>query len=173
MFARTVDWAIEQGITTATFHIQTPYPGTRLFARMEAEGRIVTRDWDLYDTRHVVYRPARLTAEALKDGYDWAYPRVLSLVVDRARLARPRIVKHQAKHFFYAAGWKKFEPLWDLVIRLRQLHAMTPLLEGVLSKVTGQAADAEGHFAEGHFAEGRSAEGRSAEGGTFGAEGRA
>ena len=36
VFRRTVDWAIEHGITTATFHIQTPYPGTRLFARMEA-----------------------------------------------------------------------------------------------------------------------------------------
>ena len=38
VFRRTVDWAIEHGITTATFHIQTPYPGTRLFARMEARG---------------------------------------------------------------------------------------------------------------------------------------
>ena len=64
VFARTVDWAIEHGITTATFHIQTPYPGTRLFARTEAAGRILTRDWDLYDTRHVVYRPARLHARA-------------------------------------------------------------------------------------------------------------
>src|SRR5206468_10653422 len=73
VFRRTVDWAIEQGITTATFHIQTPYPGTKLFARMQAEGRIVTRDWDLYDTRHVVYRPKRLTPRALQDGYDWAY----------------------------------------------------------------------------------------------------
>jgi len=68
VFRRTVDWAIEQGITTATFHIQTPYPGTKLFARMQAEQRIITHDWDLYDTRHVVYRPARLTPEALKDG---------------------------------------------------------------------------------------------------------
>ena len=40
VFRRTVDWAIEHGITTATFHIQTPYPGTRLFARMEQQGRI-------------------------------------------------------------------------------------------------------------------------------------
>src|SRR6185503_9587425 len=61
VFERTVEWGIEHGLTTATYHIQTPYPGTRLFARMEAAGRIVTRDWDLYDTRHVVYRPARLT----------------------------------------------------------------------------------------------------------------
>jgi radical SAM superfamily enzyme YgiQ (UPF0313 family) len=137
VFRRTVDWAIEQGLTTATFHIQTPYPGTRLFARMAAEGRIVTRDWDLYDTRHVVYRPARLTPAALKDGYDWAYRefyRWPSIV--RGSLAHGS-VKHQAKHFFYAAGWKKFERLWDGVIRARELRAMTPLLEGVLSKVTG------------------------------------
>jgi hypothetical protein len=38
------------------------------------------------------------------------------------------------KQFCYAAGWKKFEPLWDAVIRARQLRCMTPLLEGVLSK---------------------------------------
>jgi radical SAM superfamily enzyme YgiQ (UPF0313 family) len=141
VFRRTVDWAIEQGITTATFHIQTPYPGTRLFARMEEQGRIVTRDWDLYDTRHVVYRPARLSARALKEGYDWAYRefyRWSSIV--RASFAHGT-VKHQAKHFFYAAGWKKFEPLWDLMIRARQLRAMTPLLEGVLSKVTSAASE--------------------------------
>src|SRR5687767_8713176 len=68
VFRRTVDWAIAHGITTATFHIQTPYPGTRLFARTEAGGRILTRDWDFYDTRHVVYRPALLTPQALKSG---------------------------------------------------------------------------------------------------------
>ncbi|HEY7057792.1 MAG TPA: radical SAM protein [Vicinamibacterales bacterium] len=136
VFRRTVDWAIAQGITTATFHIQTPYPGTRLFARMDAEGRIVTRNWDLYDTRHVVYSPARLTPRALKDGYDWAYREFYRWPsIARGSLSHGT-VKHQAKHFFYAAGWKKFERLWDLVIRARQLPAMTPLLEGVLSRIT-------------------------------------
>ena len=87
----------------------------------QAEGRIVTRDWDLYDTRHVVYRPARLTPEALKAGYDWAYREFYRWSsIARASLHHGT-VKHQAKHFFYAAGWKKFEPLWDLLIRARQL----------------------------------------------------
>jgi radical SAM superfamily enzyme YgiQ (UPF0313 family) len=136
VFRRTVDWAIEQGITTATFHIQTPYPGTKLFERMQAQGRITTYDWDLYDTRHVVYHPARLTPRALKEGYDWAYREFYrwSSIIDGS-LAHGSL-RHQAKHFFYAAGWKKFERLWDGMIRLRQLRAMTPLLEGVLSKVT-------------------------------------
>ena len=136
VFKRTVDWAIAHGITTATFHIQTPYPGTRLFARMEAEGRIATHDWDRYDTRQVVYRPARLTPEALKAGYDWAYQEFYRWSSIARGAWSHGSLKHQAKHFFYAAGWKKVEPLWDAVIRARQLHAMTPVLEGVLSKVT-------------------------------------
>jgi radical SAM superfamily enzyme YgiQ (UPF0313 family) len=136
VFRRTVDWAVSQGITTATFHIQTPYPGTRLYAQMEQRGRITTRNWDLYDTRHVVYQPARLTPAALEAGYHWAYrefyrwPSIVSasLVHDS--------VKHRIKHFAYSAGWKKFERAWNLVIRLRQLRQMTPVLEAVLSRVT-------------------------------------
>ena len=82
------------------------------------------------------YRPARLTPEALKTGYDWAYREFYRWSsIAKASLAHGTL-KHQAKHFFYAAGWKKFEPLWDMVIRAKQLGAMTPVLEGVLSKVT-------------------------------------
>jgi radical SAM superfamily enzyme YgiQ (UPF0313 family) len=141
VFRRTVDWGIEHGITTATYHIQTPYPGTRLYARMEAEGRITTRDWDLYDTRHVVYRPAKLKPETLKAGYDWAYREFYRWnSITRAALSHGSL-KHQAKHFFYAAGWKKFEPLWDLIIRARQLTRATPLLEAVLARLTRTEAE--------------------------------
>jgi radical SAM superfamily enzyme YgiQ (UPF0313 family) len=137
VFRRTVDWAMEHGITTATFHIQTPYPGTQLHARMVREGRMLTRDWNLYDTRHVVYRPAQLKPETLKAGYDWAYREFYRWrSIARASLHHGTF-KHQAKHFFYAGGWKKFEPVWDLMIRARQLRRVTPLLEGVLSRVTG------------------------------------
>ena len=136
VFRRTVDWAIANGVTTATFHIQTPYPGTGLHTRLDQQGRITSRDWDLYDTRHVVYRPARLCPEALKDGYDWAYEEFYRWSsIARASWSHGSL-KHQAKHFFYAAGWKKFEAAWNLVIRARQLRLMTPMLEGVLSKVT-------------------------------------
>jgi radical SAM superfamily enzyme YgiQ (UPF0313 family) len=136
VFRRTVDWAIANGVTTATFHIQTPYPGTGLHARLDQQGRITSRNWDLYDTRHVVYRPARLCPEALKDGYDWAYEEFYRWSsIARASWSHGSL-KHQAKHFFYAAGWKKFEAAWNLVIRARQLRLMTPMLESVLSKVT-------------------------------------
>ncbi len=141
VFRRTVDWAIEHGITTATFHIQTPYPGTQLHARMVREGRMLTRDWNLYDTRHVVYRPAQLKPEVLKTGYDWAYREFYRWAsITRASLHHGAL-KHQAKHFFYAAGWKKFESVWDLLIRARQLNHVTPMLEGVLSRVTSSTAE--------------------------------
>ena len=136
VFRRTVDWAVDHGITTATFHIMTPYPGTQLHARMVREGRIVTRDWNVYDTRHVVYKPTRLRPEALKAGYDWAYREFYRWSAIAKASLHHGTVKHQLKHFFYASGWKKFEPLWDLLIRARRLGQVTPMLEAVLSRVT-------------------------------------
>src|SRR2546423_15465018 len=73
VFARTVEWAISQGIETATFHILTPYPGTALYQRLASQDRIVSDDWDLFDTRHVVFKPAKITPDALEAGYWKAY----------------------------------------------------------------------------------------------------
>jgi hypothetical protein len=103
---------------------------------MVSEGRIVTRDWSLYDTRHVVYRPAKLKPEILKEGYDWAHREFYRWSSIMHASLHHGTLRHQAKHFFYASGWKKFEFLWDLIIRARQLTRVTPLLEGVLSRVT-------------------------------------
>jgi hypothetical protein len=136
VFERTVGWAVESGITTATFHIMTPYPGTALYARLEKEGRILTRNWDLYDTRHVVYACRNMEAPHLKQGYERAYDHFYRWKNIFRGSLNHHTTKHAVKHFFYTAGWKKFEPLWDLVIKTRQLNAMRPLLEAVLSKVT-------------------------------------
>jgi radical SAM superfamily enzyme YgiQ (UPF0313 family) len=135
VFARTVDWAVTSGITTATFHILTPYPGTALFADMATQQRIETRDWDLYDTRHVVYRPTGLTPDELKHGYDWAYQAFYRWSSIFKASSAHESLKHRLKHFFYSTGWKKFERAWDLVIRIKQLSQMRPVLEAVLSPV--------------------------------------
>ena len=136
VFSRTVDWAVESGITTATFHILTPYPGTALFADMNARNRIETRNWDLYDTRHVVYRPSCMSPAELKRGYDWAYESFYRWGSILKAASAHKSAKHSLKHFFYSAGWKKFELAWDLVIRIKQLSQMRPLLEAVLAPVT-------------------------------------
>ena len=135
VFARTVDFAVANGITTATFHILTPYPGTQLYAEMRAHDRLTSSDWDLYDTRHVVYRPTGLTAEELKRGYDWSYREFYTWPNIVAAASAHDSLKHSLKHFAYSAGWKKFEPAWDFVIRVKQLAQMRPMLEAVLSPV--------------------------------------
>ena len=135
VFKRTVDWAVENALTTSTFHILTPYPGTRLYKSMEEQGRILHRNWDLYDTRQVVYKTVGLNAEELKKGYDWAYRSFYSWPnVYRASMQHD-LWKHRLKHFTYAGGWKKFEPLWNFMIKTQGLNKMLPLLEAILSKV--------------------------------------
>jgi radical SAM superfamily enzyme YgiQ (UPF0313 family) len=143
VFDRTVEWAIGQGLETATFHVLTPYPGTELFARMARAGRLLHRNWDLYDTRHAVFRPARLTPEQLEAGYRRAA---------RAFYRWPSIVRSawrhdglaaSLRHLAYAAGWKKCEPLWDPLIRHRLVAAARPLLEAVLAGSWRKRRDAD------------------------------
>jgi len=135
VFQRTVDWAVKNSLTTCTFHILTPYPGTRLFSTMEAQGRILHRNWDQYDTRQVVYKTAGLSAEQLKAGYDRAYRSFYSWTnITRASLGHDNL-RQKIKHFAYAGGWKKFEPMWNFMIKTRGLNKMLPLLEAILSKV--------------------------------------
>jgi radical SAM superfamily enzyme YgiQ (UPF0313 family) len=141
VFSRTVDWAVQVGITTATFHILTPYPGTALFTDMAAQDRIIMRNWDFYDTRNVVYRPSRLSPEELKRGYDWAYQEFYRWRSIFEAASAHGSVKHRLKHFFYSAGWKKFERAWDIAIRIKQLSQMRPLLEAVLAPVPTSVAD--------------------------------
>jgi radical SAM superfamily enzyme YgiQ (UPF0313 family) len=142
VFARTVDWAVASGITTATFHILTPYRGTALYADMQKQNRMVTDNWDLYDTRNVVYRPIGLRPDELKRGYDWAYEAFYRWSSIFKASSAHSTTKHSLKHFFYSTGWKKFERAWDLVIRVKQLSQMRPILEAVLSPV-GKAAAPE------------------------------
>jgi radical SAM superfamily enzyme YgiQ (UPF0313 family) len=134
VFDRTVDWAVRNGLTTATFHILTPYPGTRLFQQMESEGRLLHRDWSRYDTRQVVYQTKGLSAQKLKAGYDRAYRSFYSWGnVLRASLRHEQL-RDRLRHFAYAGGWKKFEPLWNFMIKTRGLNKMLPLLESILSR---------------------------------------
>jgi radical SAM superfamily enzyme YgiQ (UPF0313 family) len=133
-FTRTVDWAVSQGIETATFHILTPYPGTALHTDMERQGRMLHNNWDLYDTRHTVFRPKRLTPAQLEEGYWKAYKDFYTWGSIFRGAAAKTTWSGRLRHAAYAAGWKKFEPLWDFVIRMKQVTAMLPVLETILSE---------------------------------------
>ncbi|HUR35434.1 MAG TPA: radical SAM protein, partial [Vicinamibacterales bacterium] len=106
VFERTVAWAVEQGIETATFHVLTPYPGTPLHQRLSEQGRITTDDWDRYDTRHAVYRPARMSAAQLERGYHWAYREFYRWRSIARGASAHDTLTHSLRHAAYAAGWK-------------------------------------------------------------------
>lgn len=132
VFKETVDWAVSQGITTATFHILTPYPGTRLFDQLLKAGRITHFHWDMYDTRHVVYKPSHISSFDLKFGYEQAYRDFYSW----SNIWKASLTKNSfsgwVKHFAYAAGWKKMEPMWRFIIQSGALQYMLPVLETLL-----------------------------------------
>ena len=140
VFRRTVDWALAQGIATATFHILTPYPGTRLFDQMAAQGRILTRDWRLYDTRHAVFEPLHMTAAELEAGYTWAYREFYRWKSIAKGAAAHAALAQRMRHFCLSASWKKFERVWDVAIRARQLALARPMLEALLAAVPRRAS---------------------------------
>jgi radical SAM superfamily enzyme YgiQ (UPF0313 family) len=133
VFDRTVEWAIEHGIETATYHILTPYPDTALYRRMEAANRVLHHDWDLFDTRHVVFKPQMLTADELEAGYWRAYRDFYRWGSIWRGASSKSGIRARLRHLAYAGGWKKFEPLWDVLIRSRQVLYALPVLESILA----------------------------------------
>jgi len=94
VFDRTLEFVDKNQIDSPDFHILTPYPGTKLFRRIESEGRLMHRDWSKYNRGNVVFQPKRMSAEELQDGYDMA---------DRESLSLGRIVNRtlSSNHPFY------------------------------------------------------------------------
>jgi radical SAM superfamily enzyme YgiQ (UPF0313 family) len=128
VFDRTLDFIVKQRLECATFHILTPYPGTPFFSRLEAEGRILTRDWSLYDTAHVVFRPARMTPGELLAGYRRSYRRLYAWPTILAR--RPvadgvaETATRSAAYVAMTLLYKKWDWLWRLLVPLRLTHAV-------------------------------------------------
>lgn len=133
VFDRTVEWAVTQGIETATFHILTPYPGTLLYDRMKEQGRITSNNWDLYDTRHAIYSPTNMSVETLEAGYWESYRNFYKWSsIFRGAWAKPDW-GDRFRHLAYSGAWKKAEPVWDMLIRLKQVNQLLPSLENVLT----------------------------------------
>jgi radical SAM superfamily enzyme YgiQ (UPF0313 family) len=89
IFGQTLDFLEQNGVQNATFNILTPFPGTRLFQRLEAEGRILSYDWGKYNSRSdVVFQPKNMSAEELLAGFQSAVQRFYSAGSILKRLSR-------------------------------------------------------------------------------------
>jgi radical SAM superfamily enzyme YgiQ (UPF0313 family) len=128
VFERTAAWIEENRLECATFHILTPYPATPLFRQMESEGRLLHKDWRLYDTAHVVFRPKHMTPEQLAEGYAWCYRRLFSHRSIWRR--RPEDLRAVPAYLAMSYLYKRSNLFWRLLIRHRLTAAVwRPLVE--------------------------------------------
>lgn len=114
-FRRTLDWILRNRIETVTSHIMTPYPGTVLYDRLKAEGRILTEDLSLYNTANVVFQPRQMSAQQLQDGYLWMYKQIYSF---RGILRRmPEKPDQRAAYLMFNLLYRKFGRVSDWLCR--------------------------------------------------------
>ncbi|MGH7303285.1 MAG: B12-binding domain-containing radical SAM protein [Candidatus Rokuibacteriota bacterium] len=113
VFDATAEFAIDTGIDLPRFAILTPFPGTPLHARLAAEGRILTRDWELYDGQHVVFQPRHMSPHELAMGHEHAWKKVYrgSAIARRlwkARAWEPLALAANLGYRFYAHNLHRF-----------------------------------------------------------------
>ena len=128
VFTRTANWIEENRLECATFHILTPYPATPLFRQMEGEGRLLHREWSLYDTAHAVFRPKNMSPEELERGYAWMYQRLFSHASIWRR--RPADWRAVAPYLAMSYLYKRSNRTWRFLIKHHLVHAAwRPLVE--------------------------------------------
>ena len=86
VFLRTAEFAVAARIDLPRFAIVTPFPNTGLYKRLASEGRILTRNWELYDGQHVVFRPSKMSVRELEEGTETAWKHSYSVRSILARL---------------------------------------------------------------------------------------
>jgi radical SAM superfamily enzyme YgiQ (UPF0313 family) len=98
----TVRLAREMKLTSVQLLILTPLPGSELYDRLSNEGRLTSRDWELYDTHHVVFRPAGFTPFELQCAQVYGHTLLYTLPKGLKKVLTGRFVA--AGLSFYA--WK-------------------------------------------------------------------
>lgn len=123
VFDKTARFAVEAAIDLPRFAIVTPFPGTPLHRRLDAEGRILTKDWSLYDAQHVVFQPRNMSPGALQAGHERAWRHAYRLRSIASRLLRSRVDPHltlaaNLGYRFYARNLHRFYTCdWHLGLR--------------------------------------------------------
>lgn len=132
VFDATVEFALDAGVDLPRFAVLTPFPGTPLHTRLESEGRILTRDWELYDGQHVVFQPRAMSVRELAEGHERAWKQVYrwSSIARRLWVAgnfRPLAITANLGYRFYAHNLHRYYTCdWPI-------HAFPPGVSGATS----------------------------------------
>ena len=68
IFNETVRFLIRNKVSTVSFNVLTPYPGTKIYEDLKNENRLTTTDWRYYDHNTVVFKPKNMTPYELQIG---------------------------------------------------------------------------------------------------------
>lgn len=133
IFKSTLEWIVKNKIETVTSHIMTPYPGTKLYASLLKENRIVDHNLSNYNTSNVVYKPKDMTAEELYDGYLWIYKEVYTLKNIMKRL--PKSKKQWIPFLAFNLLYRKFGKLTELVCNIVSFEVIGRLSRWVAYRI--------------------------------------
>ena len=67
-FYKTVRFLMKNKVSTVSFNVLTPYPGTKIYEDLKQEDRLITKDWKYYDHNTVVFKPKNMTPYELQIG---------------------------------------------------------------------------------------------------------
>jgi radical SAM superfamily enzyme YgiQ (UPF0313 family) len=112
-FDELIEFIEEAHLLMPVINVLTPYPGTKLFKRLEEENRIIHTDWSKFDSKHVVFRPALLTPEQLQEGYNRVIKHLYSFDSIYKRLG----------YFLDMDFWESFNREDPIKLRYRMLFA--------------------------------------------------
>ncbi|MBI2923525.1 MAG: B12-binding domain-containing radical SAM protein [Planctomycetes bacterium] len=99
IFADIERFVRDSGLAEVQITALTPFPGTRLHARLEAEGRLITRRfWDRCTLFDATFTPKRMTLEQFEEGMNWLFGKLYSDHAVHERKRRFLAMARRARH---------------------------------------------------------------------------
>lgn len=146
VFKRTVDFCDKAHVDLPRFSTYTPFPNTGAYRKLDAQNRILTRDWGLYDVEHIVVRPMRMTVDQLRDGLHWAWNQAYRLPSIARRLLGSRTSTLYAipLNFGYRSYARRLHEMSDKIL-LDDVNEGIPAPDGTDSRrIPGRSREAVG-----------------------------
>lgn len=111
VFENTVDFVMKNRLEVANYCKLTPFPGTRLFGDMSAQGRILHTDWEKYDRHNIVFKTKNITTEELHKNARDAYLKTYSIksILRRMPSNIRNILPYFAINLSYRMGAKRLK----------------------------------------------------------------
>lgn len=109
VFDQLYNFIITIKIESFLISVPTPFPGTRMTKRLEAEGRVLTKDWSLYDMSTVVFQPINFSARELQRKYDELNMALYSIksILSRSLKLKKNSIIFLPQNLAFRKAWKK------------------------------------------------------------------